>query len=120
MARRYAALVGEDVDGREVVARAASGDAVATGLITEAAVALGRALAGVITVLDPDVVVIGGGFAAAGQSWWDAVQQSARAELIPILHAVPIVPALLGERAALLGAARSAQALVTIATEVPA
>lgn len=111
VAQRYRQLTGQSVDGREVVARSRHGDATAVRLVTESATALGRALAGQITVLDPDVVVIGGGFAAAGRQWWRSMLATVQAELIPVLQRVAIVPAALGADAALLGAARAAQQL---------
>lgn len=113
VARRYQALTGIVVDGKQVVARSRQGDATAARLVTEAATALGRALAGQITVVDPDVVVIGGGFASAGPLWWAPMVDTVRAELIPVLQTIEIVPASLGADAALLGAARAAHHLLS-------
>lgn len=112
IARRYQRVTGLALDGRQVVARGQQGDATAARMVTEAAAALGRALAGQITVLDPDLVVIGGGLADAGPSWWEPMTATVRAELIPILQGIDIVPAALGANAALLGAARAAQQLL--------
>ncbi len=47
----------------ELVARLESGDARAHGAVSAAAEALGTALAGVVNVIDPDTVVLGGAYA---------------------------------------------------------
>jgi fructokinase len=52
---------GADVDGPEVAARAAAGDATADRAFELYEDRLARALAGVINLLDPDVIVLGGG-----------------------------------------------------------
>ncbi|WP_432542972.1 ROK family protein [Kineococcus sp. SYSU DK002] len=106
VARRYWHESGTRVDAREVAERAAAGEALAARLLREAGRALGRALAGQVTVLDPEVIVLGGGFSAAGPAWWQAVEETLREELIPPLAGVEILPAALGADAALLGAAR--------------
>ncbi len=53
---------------REVFALAAGGDAVAVRLVAEMADALGHQIAAVVQVINPDVLVIGGGIAAAGNA----------------------------------------------------
>lgn len=105
LARRYGVLTGAAVDAREVARRAADGDADAVRAIADAAECLGRAVAGIMTVVDPAVVVVGGGVAEIGPLWWEPMLATCRAETIDALAAVPIVPAALGARAALLGAA---------------
>lgn len=105
LARRYGVLTGAAVDAREVARRAADGDADAVRAIADAAGCLGRAVAGIMTVVDPAVVVVGGGVAEIGPLWWEPMLATCRAETIDALAAVPIVPAALGARAALLGAA---------------
>lgn len=112
IARRYHHATGLELTGREVTDRGRHGDETAARLTTEAATALGRALAGQITVLDPDVVVIGGGVADAGPLWWDPMRATLQAELIPVLQGTEIVAAALGANAALLGAARAAHQLL--------
>lgn len=93
-------------DARQVVAAAEQGDGVAARAVHDAARALGLCLAGVVTVFDPDIVVVGGGMAEAGPRWWQAMEEALRAELIDALGSVPVVPSRLGGRAALVGAAR--------------
>lgn len=62
----YIALGGEPLPAREIAARAATGDAMATSALQSYCVDLAAALAVVINVLDPDVIVLGGGMANIG------------------------------------------------------
>jgi fructokinase len=61
LARDHAACSGTVTDAAGVVALAANGDAAALASLDRYAHRLARALASVINVIDPDVVVIGGG-----------------------------------------------------------
>lgn len=91
---------------RDHLEAVASGPAIAaTGDAPQAGSVLGRALAGLLAVLDPDAVVIGGGVAQIGAPFLDAVTAAFRAEALPPLRATPIVPARLGTDAPLVGAA---------------
>lgn len=108
--RRYLALGGDATspDTRDVVARADAGDELAASVVRDAARAVGRAVAGVVTVLDPEVVVVGGGMAGAGDLWWSALEDALRAEVVDVLADLPLRPAALGNVAAVVGAARGA------------
>ncbi|MDN5726583.1 MAG: ROK family protein [Propionibacteriales bacterium] len=112
LASRWTGLTGEALDGQGVVTRAVAGDERATGLVTDAAVALGRGIAGLVTVVDPAVVIIGGGVAQAGPLWWGPMETTLRSELIDLLCDVRMVPAELGAEAALVGAGWSARSLL--------
>ena len=108
---RHYHSVGGDVavgDTREVVERARAGDPVALRAVREAASALGTCVAGFIMLSDPDVVVVGGGLAEAGDVWWEPMEAALRSELIDIVGQVPLRPAELGGAAALVGAAHRA------------
>jgi len=61
LGRRYTEMTGNNADGRTVIGRAAEGDAVASGVVDTAARALTQALAQVVLLLDPEVIVLGGG-----------------------------------------------------------
>ena len=61
LARDYADAGGDTVTAVEVVGRAAAGDARAESCLARYEDRLARALAAVINVLDPDVIVLGGG-----------------------------------------------------------
>ncbi|WP_031170703.1 ROK family protein [Streptosporangium roseum] len=97
------------VSGLADVARlAAQGDRIAVSVLTGGAAALGSTIGGLMNVIDPEVVVVGGGVAACGESWWQALREGIAAEVLPALREVPVGPAALGGDAALLGAARMA------------
>ncbi|MHB1063090.1 MAG: ROK family protein [Georgenia sp.] len=100
------------VDTREVLTRADEGDEIAVRAVRDSAAAVGRAIAGVATVLDPEVVVVGGGMATAGGLWWSAMDAAVRAEVVDALQVLPVRPAELGGAAPLIGAARRAWASI--------
>jgi glucokinase len=108
--RRYLAVGGAPAspDTRDVVARAETGDVLAVRVVREAGAAVGRAIAGIATVLDPEVVVVGGGLAGAGDVWWSALRGAVQEEVVDVLADLPVRPAALGALAAVVGAARGA------------
>ena len=61
LARDYLAHGGEDIPAIEIAARAARGEARATGCLDRYERRFARAIASVINVVDPDVIVLGGG-----------------------------------------------------------
>ena len=61
LTRDYAALGGAQATAAEIGARAAAGEALAADTVARYAERLAQALAGVINLLDPDVIVLGGG-----------------------------------------------------------
>ncbi|MFI0356987.1 ROK family protein [Actinomadura sp. 9N407] len=105
---------------RDHLEAVASGPAIAaTGDPGHAAALLGRALAGLLAVLDPDAVVIGGGVAQIGAPFLDAVTAAFRDEALPPLRATPILPAALGTDAPLVGAALLAKTALLARTDLP-
>ncbi|WP_063829475.1 ROK family protein [Streptomyces violens] len=108
---RFRELAGdEDVyDLRKVAALAESdtptGTEAARAALAEGAAALGRALAGLVNTVDPQRVVIGGGVASIGTPFWQPLTEAFAAELLPGPAGVRPVPAALGPRAAVIGAA---------------
>jgi glucokinase len=94
----------------DLAALAEAGDGAAVALFAEAGHRLGQAVGNLVNVLDPDLVIIGGGVARAG----DLILGPCR-EMVPGLvlaaeaRRVPIVPAELGNLAASLGAATLAR-----------
>lgn len=104
LGRRYAVRAGAEVDGRTVVERAEAGEPVATDVVESAARALAHALAQVVHVLDPDLIVLGGGLGTSGSR-----PPALVAELLPtLLHRqgpAPVEPARTGPQAGLVGAA---------------
>ncbi|BDG02979.1 ROK family protein [Anaeromyxobacter oryzae] len=59
--RDFREATGEAAGAREIVARAAAGDGAAEGAVGRLEDRLARALAAVVNLLDPDVIVLGGG-----------------------------------------------------------
>ena len=67
VSRRYSAASGvADVPATDVISRAAAGDPIADGIFTDAITALGRALVNYVLLMDPELILIGGGMAASG------------------------------------------------------
>ena len=67
LSRRYSAASGiSDVPAKDVISRAAAGDPIADGVFQDAIVALGRALVNYVLLMDPELILIGGGMAASG------------------------------------------------------
>ena len=85
---------------------AAGGEPIASRLVESAATALGSAMGQAVNILDPDLVVVGGGLGLAGGTWWDRVVASARCSIwSDQTRELPIVPARLGLDAGMVGAA---------------
>lgn len=94
---------------RELVAAAVAGDVGAREVWGRSLDALAAAIASFINVLDPEVVVVGGGIARAGEALFGPLTERVRAiEWQPGGHRVRIAPAELGELAGAHGAARHA------------
>jgi glucokinase len=81
-------------------------DPVAMELIDGAVSALGVAIADAVTLLDLDVMIVGGGLAdRLGPTFVGRIEQSAREQLFAHGSAARVVPAALGDESAALGAA---------------
>jgi len=96
------------VTGRDVQAAADAGDVMAREILEDAGRLLGVALAGVVNLVDPDVVVLGGG-AFVGSA--EHLLSPARAALASNIFGSPrrrppeVLPAALGDDAGVVGAA---------------
>lgn len=67
VSRRYSAASGSrDVPAEEVLSRAAAGDPIAGRILDDAVTALSRALVDYVLLMDPEMILIGGGMAASG------------------------------------------------------
>jgi glucokinase len=67
LARRYSAASGiGDVRAQDVISRAVAGHPVASGIFQDAITALGRALVHYVLLMDPELILIGGGMASSG------------------------------------------------------
>jgi glucokinase len=91
----------------EAVARAAAdGDALAIEILEEAARALAVGLVNLLHLCDPQLIVIGGGVARAGEHWWRALRDEVARRALPVYRQeLRLVPAALGDDAGLVGAA---------------
>jgi glucokinase len=108
--RRYNARSPLPADSaRQVLARAAEGDALAVEVVRTAGEALGVTAAFLVNVLDPELLVVGGGLGLAGGLYWDSFLASTRAHIwSDVNRGLPIVPAATGVEAGLIGAAATA------------
>jgi glucokinase len=92
-----------------VLSAARDGDGVAVSVVRDTARYIGMAIGNLVTIADPDVVVLGGLLAAAG----DLLIEPARAEALRRVspraaELLTVVPSALGDDAAAIGAARAA------------
>lgn len=91
-----------------IAALARSGDPIARLAIDQAADALGAVLGGLASVLDPDVVVIGGGVAALADLLAGPVSREFRARALPGPATCRVTFSSLGPLATVIGAASTA------------
>lgn len=107
-------LIREIVDGdldkisaKDVGVAANRGDALAQELIAQAGRIVGILIANLMHVLNPEIFVIGGGVANAGEFLFEPMRRAAHEVTIDTSYwrDVPIVPASLGENVGLIGAA---------------
>lgn len=99
IAARYREMSGTDegpVDAQHVAERAQRGDPIAARVWGAALDALAQAIANYAILLDPELVVIGGGMAAAGERLFGPLLERVRA-LVRLGDPPPIVPAALEE-----------------------
>lgn len=106
-AGRASVLAGrQGLSAREVAEAADAGDELAQEAFRRAGRYLGWAVAGLLNLLNPEVVVVGGGVARAGRWLFDPLREAAREASFPRPWQVArIVPAALGDRSGLVGAA---------------
>lgn len=98
---------GPEVTGRDVAEAAKQGDSLATSIFAQVGQRLGEGIAGLVNILDPEAVVVGGGVAEVG----DALMAPARSAYMASVEApdhrpeVPLLQAALGNDAGAIGAA---------------
>jgi glucokinase len=97
--------LGRGSDARDLVRAARDGHEGARKALAEIARRLGAGISSLVNVFNPEVVVIGGGFAAAGDILLEPAREFvAREALPPGRDLVRIVPAELGPEAGVVGA----------------
>ena len=92
-------------DSKDVFQAAREGDAQALAAADTMAEYLGRALALIANVVDPDIFLIGGGASASADVYLDAVRRHYRAYALKASVGTPIEVATLGNDAGIIGAA---------------
>ena len=101
--------LGRTLSARELTALARRGDRKAKDLLERAGHDLGLGLANLVDVLNPEVIVIGGGVAAAGNMILNVARKTMKQWGQPLaVKQVRVVRSRLGTRAGLLGAAKLA------------
>mgnify|MGYP002129202612 FL=1 len=97
---------GESISAKAVFDALKEGDAAAEAIVQEFSAYLGRALAVFACVVDPEVIVVGGGVSKAGQILIDGVAKYYREAAFIACKDTPIVLASLGNDAGIYGAAK--------------
>lgn len=93
---------------KDLGAGAAAGDLVCKDLLGTAARRVGEALAGVVTVLDPSIVIIGGGVAGAGRVVLEPIERAIRTMAAPsVARGLKFVHSTRHDHMGLVGAASS-------------
>ena len=106
-------LINDDmnkVTGALVAQAANQGDELAIDVMDAAAHALGFGIGTAITLINPELVVVGGGVSKSGERYWRELRALARANTLPQMR-VEIVLAKLGDDAPLWGAIALAEKL---------
>lgn len=111
IARRYSDRAGVRVRGaREVLQAAQSGDEIAKSVWSDAVDALAQQFARIASLLGPEVILVGGGLAAARDALFVPLRERLE-QLLSFQRRPLVIPAALGEDAGLLGTAFAAREL---------
>ncbi|MGH9535328.1 MAG: ROK family protein [Terriglobales bacterium] len=110
LARAATAQFGAPLAATDLARRARAGDLAARRLLRQAGEELGRALANLVSILNPEIIVLSGGVATAGPWLFAPARRELRRWAQPLAaRQVRLVRSRLGPHAALLGVARLAQ-----------
>ena len=97
------------ITAAHVFEAARAGDGVAISVVRDTAKYIGMAIANLVAIIDPQVVVLGGTIAAAGDLLLEPTRLEVSRRISPASNqSVKVVPAALGDAAAAIGAARAA------------
>ncbi len=105
LARLHAQACGKTLDARAIAAQAASGQPDAVATLDQYCDRLARALAAVINLLDPQVIVLAGGLSQLDRLYDDVPARWSRWVFADQVHTT-LVPAIHGDASGALGAAR--------------
>lgn len=96
----------DEIDVAEVIQAALRGDRACQSAIERAAAMIGVALAGLVNLVNPSVVLLDGGVARAGELFFGPIREAIRERsLLAASQAVRVQPSALGDSAIALGAA---------------
>ncbi len=96
----------EEVTAQVVAEAANSGDGFARSILAETGRYLGVGIASVINLLNPEMVIVGGGVSQAGELLFEPLRQAVQRRALEVpAQRVRIVPAALGMEASAIGAA---------------
>ncbi|MGH2354453.1 MAG: ROK family protein [Chloroflexota bacterium] len=104
---RLVELAGGDLQAiaaPQVFQAATSGDSLAARLVEETAGYLGLACGNAANLLDPSIIIIGGGISETGAPLFTPLRAAVRRHLLPSLPMPEVVPAALGYDAGVVGA----------------
>ena len=97
---------------KRIAAAAHAGDSLAVEIFAETGVYIGIALTSIAHILNPEVAIIGGGIAEAGESLlFEPIRNEFTRRAMDIPGMMKVVPATLGNRAGIVGAAMLAFAM---------
>lgn len=96
----------ENVTAKDVFDAYKQGDLPASRIVDQFAKYLGMGLSAFVSVLDPEVILIGGGVSKAGQALIDCVEKYYKQLAFPSAKDTPLLLASLGNDAGIYGAAR--------------
>jgi glucokinase-like ROK family protein len=106
---RYAS---EELSAKSVASAAQRGDLVAQQILEDAGEHLGVAIAGLVNIFNPDVIVVGGGVAKTGDLFLEPVRKAVAQRSLPAAaENLRITTAVLGRRSSSLGAVVQALSL---------
>ncbi|WP_282936031.1 ROK family protein [Paenibacillus sp. RC67] len=95
----------QSIDARTTITRWQAGDPAASDVMRETFAALGSAIASLLHTFNPEVIVIGGGVAEAGEALLDEVRKEVARRAMPsFMDDVQIVPAYRGNWSGMIGA----------------
>ena len=107
----------EAVTSRHVVEDARAGDSACLALLEEEARYLGIGFTGLAHIFSPDRIVMGGGVSLAFDLLTDTIHATIRAEAMAPFKSTPVVAALLGDNAGLVGVASLALSTLIAASD---
>ena len=102
----YEQVIGRDLEAKDIYDVAKEGDAFALDLVDYEADYIALGIGNLLNVLDPEIVVVGGGVSLAGDILFDKVKERLKKYAFPsTTENLKIVAASLGNDAGILGAA---------------